>query len=242
MDQVITSTAGMDLLVGAEIADTYRDFRGNYHAVAVLNRARTLQLYSEMVRANQEAINNLVNISGSARYSLEGFARFQLAATIADVTASYAHVLSFLGAPVRGLKTGDELRLEAQNINRAIPVGITVRNDRAGRIQGAFAKAFSDLGFMSGGHQSRYVLNVEVHLSPADFPGSNFVDTRFELSANLLDREANMILLPFSYSNRARHTSRTEADNRAFLAMERIIEEQYAELLGNFLSRLMPGR
>ena len=60
VDQVITSTAGMDLLVGAEIADTYRDSRGNYHAVAVLNRARAVRLYSEMVRANLEAINNLV--------------------------------------------------------------------------------------------------------------------------------------------------------------------------------------
>ena len=242
IDRVIEISAVMDFLVGAEIRETWRDDRAEYYAVAVLNRARAIQHYSEIVRANQALINNLLDIQESERYSLESYARYQLAAIIADVSVSYANLLSVLGAPVQGLRRGDYYRLEARNIKREIPVDITVQNDRAGRIQGAFARAFSNQGFRSGGSQSRYVLDVDVNIKPVTFAGNPHSWTRIEVSANLLDRNSGTILLPFHFNSREGHTNQAEADNRAFAAAERRINEYFSRLLVDFLSRLMPVR
>jgi len=242
VETVISRAAEMDTLVGAEIGETWRNAIGDYYAAAVLNRARAVQFYSELVRANQTLINNLVNIPAAERNTLEGFARFQLAATIADVTAPYANLLSFLGAPVHGFPLGGNLRLEAVNITRAIPIGITVQNDMAGRIHGAFARAFSELGFRSGGRDSRYMLDVNIIASPVIITGSPFYWTRIEVSANLRDTATGTVLLPFHFNLREGHTSQAEADNRAYAAAERRINEQYTGLLSAYLSQLMPRR
>ena len=108
VDTVIATSAGMDTLVAAEIGETWHNGRGEYYAVAVLNRAKAVQLYSEMIMSNQIMINNLVDIPASERDTLEGIARYNFAAMIADVTTGYANLLSVIGAPVRGLKTGDD--------------------------------------------------------------------------------------------------------------------------------------
>ena len=115
-----------------------------------------------------------------------------------------------------------------------------MQNDRAGRIQGAFAKALSDLGFRSGGSNSRYMLDVNVLTSPVDIAGSPNSWTRIEVSANLSDADSAAVLLPYSFNSREGHTSQPEADNRAYAAAERRINQEYADLLGGYLSQLLP--
>ena len=240
----IATSAGMDSLIGAEIGDTW-DNGKDYYAVAVLNKTKALQVYSNMIRSNQAMIENLVNMPAADKNSLDGFARYQFAAVIADVTITYGNLLSHIGAPAlaQGLKSGDEYRLEAQNIVKAIPVAVTVTNDKSGRIQGAFAKSLAELGFRSGGGNSRYALAVEVTVSPVDLPNSqNYIYARIELSANLTDTTLGAVLLPYNFNNREGHRSLSEAENRLFLTAEKKINEEYAKLLNNYLSQLLPKK
>jgi hypothetical protein len=244
IDNSIETSAGMDSLVGAEIGDTWFDGKTNYYAAAVLNKTKALQVYSNMIRTNQAMIDNLVNIPAADKNTLDGFARYQLAATIADITFSYGNLLSHIGAPsfAQGLKRGDDYRLEAQNITKAIPVGITVKNDKSGRIQGAFAKAFADLGFRSGGTNARYVLTVEINTSPVELPNQVNKFTRIEMTANLTDTGAKAVLFPFNFNSREGHATQSEADNRAYAAAERKINEEYKNLLNDYLSQLVPKK
>jgi len=244
IDNAIETSAGMDSLVGVEIGDTWFDGKNNYYAAAVLNKTRALQIYSNMIRVNQAMIDNLVNLPAADRNSLDGFARYQFAAILADITFSYGNLLSHIGAPLfaQGLKKGDDYRLEAQNIAKAIPVGITVKNDKSGRIQGAFAKAFADLGFRSGGTNSRYVLAVDITTSPVELGNQKNKFTRIEMTANLRDTRVNAVLLPFNFNDREGHSTQSEADNRAYAAAEREINEQYAGLLNDYLSQLIPKK
>ena len=239
----IATAAGMDTLVGAEIGDRW-DNGSEFFAVAVLNKTRAASTYSEMIRANQTMITNLTTIPDTEKFTLDGFARFQFAATIADITATYVNLLSAIGAPAlaQGVTRGDDLRLEAQNITRAIPVGIRVANDRQNRIQGAFARALSGLGFQSGGTASRYVLDVTVNISPVTLAGNQNLFARIEVTANLTDTATNNVVLPFNFNTREGHTSQTEADNRAVAAAERRINDEYARLLNNHLTTLLPTR
>jgi hypothetical protein len=247
LNRVIATSAGMDTLIGAEIGDVWYNDKNEYYAVVVLNRANTARLCSEMIRANQAVIENLVNFTDEDRYTLETFRRYSLAAIIADVNISYRNLLSVIGmyadgAPASALKSGDDYRLLALDIVKAIPIGISVQNDRAGRIAGAFARVFSGAGFMSGGDDPRYVLDAAVTLEPVDIAGNQNKFTRITLKANLVDTSLNVVLLPFDFNSREGHVTQAEADNRAYAAAERRINEEYARLLSDYLTRLLPAR
>jgi hypothetical protein len=243
VDRMIQTNARFDSLVGAEIGDVWNDGI-NYFAVAILNRARTIQIYSGIVSSNQRMIDNLLNIPPADRNTMDAIARYQFAATIADMTTPYLNMLSVIGAPpVQGFRSGNDFRLEALDIIRAIPVNLQVQNDSAGRIHGAFARALSELGFQSGGNNSRYMLDVDVITSPVDIANNPHRWTRIAVNANLVDTAFGTVLLPYSLPPiREGHTTQAEADNRAFMAAVRRINEDYADLLRDYLSRLLPKR
>jgi len=236
---IITST-GLDSLVGAETGEVWYDGKGVYYTVAFLNKAKAAQVYTDMIKANQAMIDNLIDMSEAEKNTLEGYARYKFAAVIADISVSYGNLLSVIGRP-QNLKRGDDYRLEARNIISSIPVGLTVKNDKSNRIQGAFAKALTQLGFRSGGN-FRYMLDVNIVTSPVDLPGNINVFTRIELNADLKDTSTGVVLVPFSYNTREGHTTQAEADNRAYTVAERKINEDYAVLLEDYLSGLLPKR
>jgi hypothetical protein len=244
INNTIQTSAGMDSLVGAEIGDAWYDGKKDYYAVAILSKSKALQVYSNMIKQNQAMIDKLITMTPAEKNSFDGFARYQFAATVADVTASYGNLLTFIGAPsyAQGLTKGDTYRLEAQNITKAIPVGIVVKNDKSGRIQGAFAKALSEIGFISGGNNSRYILNVDITVAPVDLPNNPNKFVRIELGANLTDTNLKSVLLPFNFSSREGHNTVAEAENRAYMAAERKINEEYKNLLSDYINQLLPKK
>jgi hypothetical protein len=81
---------------------------------------------------------------------------------------------------------------------------------------------------------------VDVSLQPVDLPGNANKFARIELAANLTDTALNLVLLPFNFNSREGHLSQTEAENRCVAVAERKINEEYAELLTDYLSRMIP--
>ena len=245
MQNTISTSAFLDTLLGAEVREVWSDSKNTWYAVAVMEKAKTTQVYTEMINANQNMINNLITMSQAEKNSLEGFSRYQFAAAVADINTTYGNLLQVIGAPLpAGMLKGDHYRLEAQNITKTIPIGVKVKNDKSGRIQGAFAKSLSDLGFRSGGNNSRYVLDVNVVTSPAEFPGNSNKFTRMELGANLTDTSQNAVLLPYNFNPPLRegHATQAEAENRTYTVAERKIGDEYSKLLSEYLSQLLPQR
>ena len=245
---MISIQAGLDSLLGAEIGDVCNDNSG-YYAVAVMNKANAIRIYSDLVGSNQTMISNLVDMPLAEKNTLEGYSRYQFAATVADMMVPYVNLLSVIGGPVQGFKRGDDYRLEALGIIKAIPVAIRVQNDRSNRIEGAFAKVLSDLGFQSSVNSSpaspatRYALDTNIVTSVVEFPNDVRKWTRIEVSANLVDGSTGAVLLPFNFYNREGHpASQSEADNRAYMAAEQRINEGYAKLLSDYLNQLLPKR
>ena len=242
-ESTISTSASMDSLIGAEIGDTWYDGRNDYYAVAVLNKSKAALIYSDLIRSNQALIANLVAISPEGRNTLDGFARYHLAAVVADMVVSYSNLLSVIGVPAqRWLPPGTDYRLEANTIARTIPVGLSVQNDKAGRIQGAFAKALTTVGFQSGGINSRYILEVIIETTPISYVNNPIIFTRIEISANLRDTEQGTVLLPYNFDLRDGHSSQSEADNRAYQLAERKINDEYAKYLTDYLSQLLPAK
>jgi hypothetical protein len=248
VQNAIITSAQMDSLVGAEIADNWHDAQNNIHyAVAVMERERTSILYADLIRSNERIIAGLVDMPPQARNSLDGFARFRLAATIADVNRVYANVLTVAGN-TRGInpaemKRGDDFRVEAAGIVRNIPVGVVVSGERGNRIRNAFAAVVSNTGFRSGPDNSRYVLRVSYNVSPVELSGQNqFV--RYELIAHLEDTaggNSSLFAHP-SMVGREGHLTLAEAEERAFRAVERRIPAEFEPAFRQFLDNLISVR
>ena len=241
MSSVVKTQSSQDNLLGAEIREVWFDSRDMYYAVAVMEKARSAGLYNELIRANLNIIKNLLAMTPNEKYSLEGVIRYRFAAVTADINVSCANMVRLLDHSVPdGIVSGDEYRLEARNIARTIPIGITVTYDRQGRIFGAFAKCFTDLGFDANTGDSRYVLNVNSSVSPVDLPNNPNYFSRIEVAANLTDTNAGLILLPYNFNAREGHVTQSEAENRAVAAAQRDINERFTDIFSEYLSMLMP--
>jgi len=241
-DRTISTSASLDSLVGVEIREQWND-RREYWALAVMERAKAAKIYSDMIKANQVTISNLTTMTPAEKNTIEGFSRYQFAAVVADINDSYVNVLRTVGGAVpAGVEKGDHYRLEAQNIIKAIPIGLSVKNDKAGRIQGAFAKSLAELGFRSGGSNSRYLLEVDIVVNPVELPNQTNKFARIELKANFTDTSNRAILVPFDFNSREGHISLAEAENRAYMAAERKINAEYKDKLNEYLSQLIPKK
>ena len=249
VQNAITLSAQMDTLVGAEIAHTWHDTANNIHyAIAIMERERTSILYADLIRSNERIIGDIVNMSPAVRNSLDGYARYRLAAVIADTNRVYANVLNVVGN-TRGINpdeitNGDEFRIAAANVIRNIPIGIVVTGDRDNRIRNAFAGVVTRAGFISGADNSRYVIRVSYNVSPLDLPGQPNQFVRFELIAgleNAADGNIRIFAHP-SIVGREGHLSLFEAEERALRTAERRIAAEFEPAFGTYLDTLLAIR
>jgi len=239
----IRTTASMDNLMGAEIKEVWFDSKNTYYAVAVMEKARSAQIYRELLQVNLNVIKNLVTMTPNEKNSLDGVLRYRFAAIVADINVSYSNIIRLLDSPVpSGVTGGDQYRLEALNITKTIPINIRVTNDRNGRIYGAFARCFADWGFEATNANARYVLNVNTVMSPVDLPNNPNIFTRIEVSGTLTDTRANLVLLPYNFNSREGHTTQAESENRAIFAAERNVNEEFASILSEYFSQLLPKK
>ena len=241
----IKSTAFMDNLMGVEIKEVWFDSRNTYYAVAVMEKSNAIAIYTRLIQANLNVINNLITMTPAEKNSLSGAIRYRFAAAVADVNTSYHNVVVLLeGRPITSVTSGDSYRVEAQNIIKTIPIGIRVDNDRNGRLFSAFARCFADWGFEAANANTvsniRYVLDVRAALSPVNLPNNSNIFSRIELTTSLTDTNLGIVLVPYSFNSREGHVTQAEAENRAFTAAERNINDVFASLLSDYLTQLMP--
>jgi len=243
----LRTTSSMDNLMGAEIKEVWFDSKDTYYAVAVMEKAKGIQIYGDLMKVNQNIISNLVTMTPAEKNTMEGVLRFRFAAVVSDINVTYRNIIVLLGRRADNAAAGDFYRLEAQNIIKLIPVHIRITNDRNGRLFSAFAKCFTDWGFETVSTAApaslpRYALDVNLALSPVTLPGNQNVFSRIELTANFTDTSNNQVLFPYSFISREGHTTQAEADNRCILAAERNIGEQFAALLSDYLTQLKPKK
>ena len=240
--EIIVTAASLDTLIGAEIGNVWDDGRGTIYALAYIDRARTVTVYTEIILMNQRNIDNLIAMSEAEKNTFDGYARYKLASLIAGMNAQYANIVTLSGDSnvSLNLSDADALLLETSNIIRNISVGINVGGDSNNRVRDAFARALSGEGLRTQGSNTPYVLEVNINMSEVTFPGNNVIFCRYTLSANLIERATGSVLFPFSLSDREGHSTYEAAQTRAFIEMERTINERYPVLFREYLAALMP--
>ncbi|MDR2210088.1 MAG: LPP20 family lipoprotein [Spirochaetaceae bacterium] len=238
--QEVKTSVAMDTLIGAEIKDVWKGTDGTCYALAVMDRAKTSLIYSELIQQNLGTIAALTNLSGAEKQSLEGFINYYQAAALADANRVFANVRNVISPGSmagENLKTGNDYRIEAGKIAKDIPIAVIVENDRQNRIGGAFAGALTSAGFRTGGKDSRYVLRASFFMEEISFLNNPYRWIRYVVDASLVDTTTGTVLFPYTVNDREGHTSIAEAENRAVRSAESLIKERYMNDLGVFLSR-----
>lgn len=240
--ETIAVAASLDNLIGAAIGNVWDDGRGTVYALAYLEKERTVVIYTEIIRINQCNIENLISMNPSIKNTFDGYARYKLAALIAGVNVQYTNIVSLAGGSTASLNmtSADTLLLEAANIIKNITVGFTVKQDKNNRVRDAFAKALSGEGLRTQGGSPPYILEINIDMEEVKYPNNNFIFCRYTLSANLVEKSAGTVLFPFNITDREGHTTYTEAQNRAFISIEKIINEKYPEAFREYLAVLIP--
>jgi hypothetical protein len=241
--EAIRTSSQLDSLIGAEIADRYYDNRGTYYAVAIMDKAKTAKIYTDIINANVASINSLISIKD--KYTFDGYLNYQMAAKIADANQAYVNVLSVIGdaSSIRAsLKKGDDYRNEAKSdIAPKIPIAVTVSGDVSNRIKNAFSESITKAGFRTGGTDSRYTLRVNFSLSEVTYPGNDNKFSSFLVDSRLLDRKDNTELFPFNATGREGALTFDLAKTRATAAAEKTIADPakgFGKKLSDYLSSL----
>jgi hypothetical protein len=240
--EIIVTAASLDNLIGAEIGNVWEDTRGNVYALAYIEKERTILIYTQLIRINQNNIENLVSMNAEQKNTFDGYARYKLAALLANMNTEYANIVSLAGGSTSSLNlTGaDAFVLEAANIIKNISVGFNVKKDSSNRVRDAFAKVLSNEGLRTQGNNPPYILEINIDMGEAKFPGNSFIFCRYTISANLIEKATGAVLFPFNFTDREWHTTYTEAQNRAFASIEKIISEKYPDAFREYLATLLP--
>lgn len=242
VQQAVTSSWEQDTIVGAEIKDTWFDGNRTTYAVAVMDKSRAMVLYAELIEANESSIQSLTAIPAAERNTLDAYARFDLAATIAEANAGFVNVLSVVSpgaaaARRSGLTMVEDMRLECRKIAEKIPITVQVENDREDRIRSAFSSVISGAGFKIAESGSRYALQAVLRLSETELPKNPNKFARYQVESRLTDAQNATSVLPWTISGREGHATLPEAEHRAVRAAEKKIQTEFGAVFSDFLSR-----
>jgi len=238
--QAVKTSVAMDTLIGAEIKNVWKGPDGTWHAAAVMDKAKTSLIYSELIQQNLDTIAKLTALSASEKQSFEGVINYYQAASLADANLVFGNVKTVISPGSmagENLKTGNDYRLEASQIARNIPIEVTVGNDRQNRIRGAFSGSLTKAGFRTGGTDSRYVLKASLSLDEVAYQNTPYKWIRYVVDASLIDTSTGVVLFPYNINDREGHTSLSEAETRAVKSAEDRINNEYINALSVFLSR-----
>ncbi|MDR1211771.1 MAG: LPP20 family lipoprotein [Spirochaetaceae bacterium] len=239
----VKTSFAMDTLIGAEIRDYWFDGVDTHYAVAVMEKLKCGMRYNDLVESNERVIRNLTDLPQDRRDTLEAYARYALAATIADANGVFVNVLSVLNPASAAafrttLKRGEDYRIVQGEIARNIPIDVVVDQDRDDRVRAAFAGAFSASGFGTGSGNSPYRMTVTLSLSPVDLPGNSNEFVRYIVSGKLIEVKTGNEVFPFTISGREGHLSLSEAENRAIRVIEQKIRDGFGAEFAAYLESL----
>jgi len=239
---VLTTSVALDKLAGAEIGNIWDSTRGMVYAAAYMEKSKAISIYTDMIIINNRNIESLTAMSDSEKNSFSGLSRYRLSALIAGINANYASVVTQSGGSVSSLniRSADSINIEAAKIIQNITVTVKVTNDRANRVQDAFAGVLSSRGIRTRGNNPQYTLEVNLQTNDVSFSGSEYKFCRIEASANLIENQTGASLFPFNFNVREGHTSYANAEAAAFAGAEKEIAQKFSAVLSEFLMSAMP--
>lgn len=244
--QDVKRVVDVDNLIGAETKDFWLDTANStWYAIAVLDKSKASDIYSEMIKKNSIALSTLKKNSEKELRSLEGFAAYDFAEEIAVENENHLKKMSIINpSAVSGLEqycpSSKNIHAKKMEIAKNIPICVKTSNDEHGRFKEAFVQAVSECGFKGTLDDSaRYVLTAKFEFERSDTSDKKTVRCRYNAESYILDKKNSHQLVPFTISGRESAVEYSEAKVKAEKKLESKIKTEFKQKFSDYLRNLV---
>ncbi len=244
--QEVKRSVDVDNLIGVQVKDFWLDeANSTWYAVAVLDKAKALEIYSTMIKKNASSFSELKKNAQSDLYSFEGFACYDFAEDIAKENENHLKKVSVISMDSASLlkqycPSSKSIHAEKMEIAGNIPIYVETVGDEQGRYKEAFYKAISECGFKGSYDASgRYSLVAKFEFSRSDTSDKKTVRCRYNCESYIFDSKKNLQIVPFTISGRESSVEYSEAKVRAEKKLVSKISSEFKEKLSDYLKNLV---
>lgn len=237
----ILITSKQDSLIGAKIAQTWSDNKGTCYAIAVMEKQKTAQIYSELVNGHTQEINKLLEKSKNADSSLSAYSDLSLAYVLAAVNEDLLSVVSVVDVnlwkkiyPEYG--TAQAVKKMASEEASKITVNLVFDSSVDDRILSAFADVFTGMNFkVQKNGKGDYNFKVDYKVEQIVLADNPNKFCRYTVNGTFTDAKTGKILSSFSENGREGHVSYTEAYQRVLRVSEEKIRNDFSVKFNKFI-------
>ncbi|WP_407428072.1 LPP20 family lipoprotein [Treponema sp.] len=243
LGQDVLREVNQDDIIAVEIPEFYESKNeGKWYALAVINREKAGQIYSDMIEKNQAEISSILKQISSDKEpnTLINFSRLDFAEEVAKVNESYLKRLMIINPAAaqkyESISTPVQLHKTKAEMAAKIPVCVKVNNDSDGRIAKSFQEVMSSFGFNTTlGSNERYVIDCKIHLNEVDFASQKNKFCEYAAEAGLNDTFSGETLVPLSITGREGSSTYQNAEVRAKIKIATKIKTKFSENFQKYL-------
>ena len=243
--QDVIRAVDVDCLVGVEMKEYWHDEKsGTWHALALLDKAKAVDIYSTMIKKNAAAIPTVLKGADGDKLSLDAFAAYDFAEDIALENEGHLKKISVIAPDsVNGLKSycpsSKGFHAKKMEIAKQIPICVQTFNDEHGRYKEAFSQAISEAGFRGTTDASaRYTLIAKFEFERSDTRDKKTVRCRYNCESYINDAQTEHQIVPFTVKGRESHADYNEAVVKAEKALVSKIKSDFGKAFNDYLKNL----
>ena len=240
-DQNIKRLVDVDSLIGVEIKEFWCDDKGTWYALAVLDKAKAEDIYTNMIKQNASAIQTVISNIGKDEYSIDGFSAYDFAEDIAVENEKYLTRMSVINPDsVNSLKTycpsSKNYHAKKMEVAKNTPICVQTFNDEQGRYKEAFSQAIAEAGFKGTYDDTvRYILIAKFEFERSDTSDKKTVRCRYNCESYIMDTYTQHEIVPFTVKGRESHVDYTEAQHKAESAMISKIKKDFSKAFNDYV-------
>ena len=243
--QEVKRKVDLDSLIGVETKEFWLDeANSTWYAIAVLDKAKATDIYTEMIKKNASAIPIVLKGTESDLNSFDGFAAYDFAEDIALENENHLKKVSVINpAAVNDLKaycpSSKEFHAKKMEIAKQVPICIQTANDDKGRFKEAFSQAIAETGFKGTfDNSARYVLIAKFEFERSDPSDKKTVRCRYNCESYIFDNKTSLQILPFTIKGRESHITYDEAMRKTETALISKIKKDYSKAFYDYIRSL----
>ena len=244
--QDVKRVVDVDSLIGVETKHYWQDeSNGTWYAIAVLDKAKAIDIYSTMIKKNAGAIPTILKNAAADKNSFEAFAAYDFAEDVAIENEGHLKKISVINPDaVNDLKSycpsSKDFHAKKMEIAKNIPICVQTNNDDNGRYKEAFSQVISAAGFKGTyDGRSRYLLVAKFEFERSDTTDKKTARCRYNCESYILDTQNSHELAPCSIKGRESHVDYNEAKVKAEKALVTKIKTDFADSFSAFLKNLV---
>ncbi|MGP1437691.1 MAG: LPP20 family lipoprotein [Treponema sp.] len=242
VEEHISVLTSIKNLIGVQIKERWKSKEGVFYALAVLNKQKSILIYSEKVNNCASLISEALEIPSDEKGTFQEYSRYVFANSKLQEMSLYNAYLAVLNPISSMLNEEDKaglLELTALSIAKNILIEVKLNgNGGDERIKSLFEKVFTSRGFnIAKGSEARYLLNINLEVGEITKLSDDRLMVRYSLASELLDSITKKSFLPFVFSDKAVHFDSDGLKNQIFKNVQKKVEKDFDALFNKYMEK-----